>query len=240
MNIIVKLKKLFMKKAGIFEVWDTSAISTWFDEFVKSAITQGIKVIVPEGVLHELSAGRHSYEKCRDAYNFINRTKNENVIVYVTKDVMRSWPIDEQIVAIAYEYHKKGYDVRLVTCDRDQANKAYYRGVSYRLLKGNREYPIAKKENLQQSNSQPKVENKPYKTAPVRKALSIPCVTKNSVKYISVKYGIAVYDAKGKRKIGRDNLIAVSNTDVFTYKEHNYKIESVTDTSIFLRRIDSA
>lgn len=226
-NVIIKIKNFFRRHKGLFEVWDTSAISTWFDIFENHVNADGINVIVPEGVSHEISMGRRAYEKCRVAYEFINEAKkNGKLTVYVTKDNMRSWLVDEQVVAIAYEYHKKGYSVKLVTCDRDQSVKADYRGLKAELLKGKRpaetetekEQPILATEN----------------------ELKIPCITRGKITYVNVKQGMAVYDTKGKRKIGRNNLIEIASTDTLIYKDLRYKIQMVLENEILLKRMSSA
>ena len=234
MNVFIKIKNFFRRHAGQFEVWDTSAISTWFDKFKEKINKQEFNILVPEGVSHELSMGRHNHEKCRIAYDFIQNAKKEGKLkVIVTKDKMRSWAIDEQVVATAYDYFKKGYNVSLITCDRDQANRATYRGMDVKCLNGTRIRKIPNAVNKHRF-----VETNVKTDINSDGKIKVECLRKGKLLYINVNRGIAVYDSKGKRKIGRDNLIPVINSDVFVLRNCSYMIESAVDNYIILKKVD--
>lgn len=233
MSIIVRLKRLIKKCKGKYQVWDTSAVSTWLDK-LHIQVNNGVNIIIPEGVTHELSVGRRNHENCRKAYNYVKEGRARNLRVHVTSDKMRSWAVDEQIVAITYEYFKAGYDVVLVTCDHDQAYKARLRGLEVQLLAGSRAQTkfveVPKKENNPTT-----VEQKEILT--LDDELVIPCITKGKDHYINVKHKISVYSQKGKRQFGRENLIPVKVTDVCEYMGYKYNIQRITDTNITLKKI---
>ncbi len=239
MEAIIKIRRFFKKNYGIVELWETSAICTWPEVFIERVLSKKVHVIVAEGTIHELSAGRHHHEVCRKLYYFIMDAKKTGLIIIdVPKTEMMAMPIDDQIVIGAYERYRKGYNITLVTCDVDQASKAENRGVNVQLLKGNKEQQSSKILKPKQTTIK-KEEDKPKKIEEVDGELVIPCITKGNVIYINVRQGVIVYDAKGKRKIGRDNLIAVSIMDILVYREQKYMIQSTTDTYINLKRIDS-
>ena len=227
MSIIVRLKRLINKRKGVFQVWDTSAIITWLDR-LKTELDNGTNVIVPEGVVHELSVKRRSHERFKNAYTFVKECVVKNMKVHVTSDKMRPWAIDEQVVAITYnEYYKKGYEVKLVTCDHDQAYKARLRGMEVELLAGNR--------SIQKAN--------PDETAPVieevkpEEEMAVPCVMRGKEHYINVKSKLSVYNAKGKRKIGKNDWLLVDSTDVLACGEYKYLIRAMTENSLLLKKM---
>jgi len=232
-SLIISIKRLFRYSKQQYYVYDTSYISRCFGRFVKEVEKGNAKHVVTEGVAHELSAGRREHEICRKAYSYINGSNSpENLEVAVTPDSMHSWPVDDQVVAIAYEYFKKGYNVTLVTCDVDMANKAKYRGLKFELVPGSRnvksEIPNEEIRKKSQFNIA-SVENK--------ELLRVPCVVKGKTTYINVGQNVAVYDSKGKRRIGKERLIPVIITDTLNYKGVYYKILSLTDNCIHLRKV---
>lgn len=241
MNIFVKLKKFFRRRDEVFEIWDTSALSTWSDIFMKNVLSEKIRVIIAEGTNHEISNGRHNHKVCRTVYHFIRKYKKVGLIeIDIPKNEMLSAPIDDQVVVAAYERYKKGFDITLVTCDVNQASKAEDRGVKVQLLKGVRdEDEISEKIDNHTSSVKTKNQAK-LEIKETQSELVVPCITKSNKVYINVKQGIAVYDAKGKRKIGKENLIEVSKADSLVYKERKYSIEAVADTYIALKKFDSA
>lgn len=241
-KLILEFKR-WLRKGAKVEVWDTSAISTWFDEFTKSVNTGLVEVIVPEGVEHELSKGRRNHENCRVAHNYIKSNKiskinpNGKIKVYVTDDNMRSWPIDEQVVGIAAKHYKKGYNVTLVTCDRNQSDKAQDMEIEVCLLAGNRAYPVKPKILTERPE---RFQRKPETTIPQAKdQISVPCVAKGNMIYIDVNQKVAVYDAKGRRKIGKDDLIPVTASDTYKYREATYQAASITKKELTLKKMDS-
>jgi len=237
MSIIVRLKQMLRMHKGNYEVWDTSAISNWLDVF-KSKVKAGkTTIILHEGVVHELSVGRRNHEICRKAYEYVISLKSDRILKISTRDATRSWTIDEQVVDAVAEYHKKGYNVYLVTCDKDQAYKAEIKGLECMYLNVNKE----------DVNKKPSI-NKPVKATTTEKPqdtiatpiLNIPCIKKNKINYIDVKCRITVYDNRGKRKIGKNELIPILISDRFEYKNHIYAIQALTDAYVTLKRVDSA
>ena len=256
MNVVIKIKRFLRRNSRTIEVWDTSAISTWFDRFVESISKEGVQVVVPDGVEHELSSGKRKYENCRKAYEYImaNKVTQSNpqgkLKVYVIDDQMRAWAVDDQVIGIATKYYRQGYDVKLVTCDVDQCNRAKDRMLDVILLKGVRFNSNKKQENA------PKPEKANQVSQPIRRQnvqekntasikqdkdqLVIPCVRKGNELYISVDHHVSVYDSKGRRKIGRGELVSITTKDSFVYKEKNYELVSLTSTELTLKKMDSA
>lgn len=247
-NFFTKLKKLFINSDKHFEIWDTCAISTYFDKFLDSVNKEEIHVIVPEGVSHELSAGRRAREVCREAYKFINESKNGKLTLYVTKDYMRSWKVDEQVVAIAYEYYKKGYNVTLITCDRDMANNAENRGLTVNLLKGNRnqaqqiqvENNIEKKPEPEKIEQEKRVEDKPTNTGEI----VIDCEWVDGVPYVADNnLPVTIYDFKGKKvnphTMANGTKLPVRRGSVAVYEGNRYTF-NLKGGKILLKRMDSA
>lgn len=235
MNIIVRLKRLFRKNAGEYRLPDTSAWSTYLDK-IKKWVEQGEKVVVTEGTRQELRDGYRKYEVCRLAYDYIS--SNPKLLFPITKDKMKSWPVDDQNVAIAYEFYNKGLNVTFVTCDREQAHKARIRGLNVELLPGHSSQP--KKVNEPKRVVKPAQSLKAIESEIEVKSdgeLTVPCITKGKERYISVKLDVAVYTNKGKRRIGRENLVPVQPTDVLSYMNCNYTIEQITDTYIALKKM---
>ena len=241
MSIIVRLKQMLRMHKGNYEVWDTSAISNWLEVF-KSKIESGkTTIILHEGVVHELSVGRRNHEICRKAYEYVISLKSDMILKIATRDATRSWTIDEQVVDAVAEYYKKGYNVTLVTCDKDQAYKAEIKGLKCRYL-------IVKKDDVIQKPEIDKLEktlkkDEPKEVKEIKKTvaapiLEIPCIKLNKINYIDVKHRITVFDNRGKRKIGKNELIPILFSDTFEYMNHRYAIQALTDTSITFKRVD--
>ena len=135
MAVIRFILSLFRRRDGQYEVWDTSALSNHFELF-KQTLQQGkTTLIIPEGVSHEISVGRRNNENCKEIYKFIEgNVRNPRLHVDVATNEIRSWPVDEQVVYTVEKYYKKGYTVRLVTCDRDQSFKAKIKELDVELI----------------------------------------------------------------------------------------------------------
>lgn len=133
MSLLLRIKRWQKRNGPRIEVWDTSAISSFLTTLMeKLQFEKNYKLIVPEGVMHELRSGFRNFEKCRLAYNFLLRQKeamSPNVIFEPTPDEARSWSIDEQVVFTAKKYSIQGYRVKLITCDKDQSFRADIQGV---------------------------------------------------------------------------------------------------------------
>ena len=74
-SLLTHIKKLINGNHKV-QVWDTSAISNHYNAFIKTVCDGKVEVIVPEGVLHELSEGRHQFAICKKAYEFSTQLSN--------------------------------------------------------------------------------------------------------------------------------------------------------------------
>lgn len=235
MNIIVRLKRLFRGNAGEYRLPDTSAWSGYLDD-IKKWVKQGIKVVVTEGTRQELRNGYRKYAECKEAYDYI--TSTPELVFPITGNEMKAWPVDDQNVAIAEKYYNKGFDVTLVTCDKEQAHKARIRGLNVSLLRGQSYH--YKKNNEFQKTTKPVQNEKPVEPEVEVKSngeVAVPCITKGKEKYISTKHDVEVYSNKGKRRIGRENLILILPTDVLVYNDCNHTIQEMTDTYVTIKKM---
>ena len=230
-SIIVRIRRLLKNQKNKIEIWDTSAIRAWFDRLM-DALNVGSKekVVIPEGVMHELSASRHNSITCREKYNFLSSYTGGRLMIHVTDDKKRAWSVDEQVIAALQEYHNKGYNVTLVTCDRDQAYRARLKGLAVELLAGSK--PAEDVKTILEEG-----ENVTLKKD-VAEQITIPCITKGDDSFISVKLGFAVYGNTGKRKIGKQNLIQIAKSDVLEHDERKYRISNMSNTCILLARVN--
>lgn len=242
MNIIVRFKRLLRMHKGRFEVWDTSALSNWLDKLKREIERkERITVIIPEGVIHELSVGRRNYERARLAYEYIKNSDTERLRVDVTDDNKRAWTVDEQVVAVVEKYANKGYNVTLVTCDIDQAYKAKLKKLNVNLLKSYKEFDAKNPtENSKQNKTNSIKLGKPIIEIPQpTDEISIPLIQIGKEKYISVKHRIEAYDNKGKRKIGKFEKIPILPTDSFKCQNYTYRIQAITNEKLILKRVDT-
>ena len=242
MNIIVRVKQMLKKNKGCFEYWDASATVNWPD-LLKEKISgnNDVIVVITEGTMHELSGLRHSIKKAREVYWFIKNVKSSKLIIEVTDDKTRSWTIDEQVVNAVYKAYKKGYDVRLVTCDQDQAYKAEIKKLKYTLLRGAR-YPQVEKQpkgNIQKSSDKPKSNQPTILPTEIKEEITVPYKKVGKENYIDVKTRISVYDSRGRRKIGRANMISIQLTDTFVYKNITYRIKNMEQNILTLKKQNS-
>ena len=215
------------------EVWDTSALSHWLDMLVKTVDNEKIKVIITEGVIHELSVGRHKFEKARNAYFFVKDTNKDNLVRLPTDDKVRTWTVDEQVVYVAEKYRRLGHDVMLVTCDQCQAFRAELKGIKVKLLEGNREIP--KNFELKQT---PKIVATVGKR-PTNKfggELKLDYKKQGNDFYIPLISRMEIYDTRGKRRVGKNETIQISKTDKVVYYNCEYMISEITDNKIILTR----
>ncbi len=216
------------------EVWDTSAVSHWLDMLAKTVDEGKVDVIVTEGVIHELSVGRHKFEKARNAYFYVRDTEKENLLKLVTEDKIRTWTVDEQVVYVAEQYHKEGHDVTLVTCDQCQSFRAELKGLKTNLLDGRREVPAHF-----QVKSKPKVVATAGENATNKFGgeIKLDYKKRGNELYIPLVSGMEIYDARGKRRIGKNGQVQISKTDRVLYYNLKYSITQLTDTKVVLTRI---
>lgn len=242
MSIVTFVKRLFRKKKK-YEVWDTSAISNHFEEFKQELRNNANKIIVvPEGVSHEISCGRKHNDICKDIYKFIEgNLRNPRLIVEVTPNNVRSWEVDEQVIYIAELYSKRGYDVKFITCDRDQSLRARLKKLNTVLI------PVVKTKNIT-PNVQKSIEHIP-RVVPVNenKDLTFAYDNKEEFELPTKKLGkqcivntsrfISVYDQRGKRKIPKDGAVIVTRDDLIYYKDRPYTIKTINNASLSLVRL---
>ncbi len=246
MDVILGIKRILRKHEGIFEVYDTSAAINYPNK-LKETVEQdnNIIVVMPEGTVHELSLIRHRIENARIAYEYIKRTQSNKLIKEVAADSTRAWTIDEQVIDIVYKYHKKGRVVRLVTCDQDQAYKAGLKKLTCVLLPGSRTTQTVRQlkettpKNAFGTKSQLTSKQPQNITSEIKDEINVPYKKIGKENYIDVNTRIAVYDNKGKRKIGKAELIKVLITDSFVYKNQNYRIIKIEDSILTLKRVGS-
>lgn len=236
MKILTKVVKFFRKITNTrecIEVWDTSAISTWLDLLVKKVNAGKTKIVIVEGVIHELSVGRHKFEKARNAYFYVKDTKQENLLKLVTEDKIRTWSVDEQIVYVAEKYHKAGHDVKLVTCDQCQALRAEMKGLNIALLDGSRELPKGFEIKRSSKVVATSGENDINKFG---SEIKLDCKKCGDGFYIPLISGMEVYDNRGKRRFGKENTLQILKTDKILYYNSEYIISEQTDNKIVLTR----
>lgn len=242
MCIVLGFKQWIHRNDRAVMVIDTCVISNFFEWFVNVVNSGEFLIVVPQGVFREICTGRQKYEVCRRAYKFIEKAKkDELLIVPVASDKIKSWVVDDQVVAEAERYFKKGHKTELVTCDYNMASNAQDIGVPVNLMRApkNRLEDQLDKINAKRNNKTEKQETGVLtKEETSDNELKLPCITKNKTTYISVKQGVAVYDVKGKRKVGRDNLIIVTSTDIFEYNQHNYMVKSIGKDVIHLKKVE--
>lgn len=234
LGAIAKLWRRVTKTSQRMEVWDTSAVSTWLD-ILRSKIESRdeTKIVITEGVIHELSVGRHKFEKARNAYNYIYNATSDKILKVVTEDKVRAWTVDEQIIYTASIYAKSGHNVVLVTCDKDQAFRAGLQGIKTKLLEGNREalktVPVQPKPKIVATSGE-KQQNM------FGNEIKLECTKRGQRLYISVISGIEIYDNRGKRRIGKDKIVEIQPTDKVVYFGMQYKITSITDKQLILEK----
>lgn len=240
MNVFVRLKNLLKKNKGKYEIWDTSAVSVWLDRLIATLNSESkITVIIPEGVVHELSAGRRNYDRCKKAYEYITTCKSSKLKIEVTEDSHRAWTIDEQIVATAEKYYKKGYKAVLITCDKDEAYKAGLKGIESEVLYTKKQGGKEKSQKILRT-TQTVIKKEPKKEPEIAvegENITIPCIVINKGKYINLIRGIEVYSPNGKRKIAKDNMLPVCLYDKVIFMDIEYTISQITDTYISLKKV---
>lgn len=233
MILVNVINKIFRKQKKICKVCDASVLRNHFDT-VKEMVETKLDwlIVIPEGVLHEISVAKYVDKLCRIIYNYltINSKKYSNLVVEVAEDSIRSWSVDEQGIHVVEKYCKKGYDAELLSCDREQCFRAELKKVKYNLL------PVAKdskKLNVTKKKVKPLqiiTENPKKFTVP---QISIEYIVLNKEKYLKFNKNLSVYDSKGRRRIGKDGYIKFETTDKFYYFEKEYIIEKIENKKVF-------
>lgn len=236
MSIIVWLKRMFRGRKQEFEVWDTSAISIWTDKFKSQLQSEtSTVVVVPEIVFKQLSAGKHKFERARKAYEYILEYTGNKLRFAVVNKESRKLSANEQVISVVEEYYNKGYNVTLVTCNHNQADMAEIKKYKVFLLAGNRKNKPnndnQKVGNFNMANNKKEVVgnlNEDEKRVKCKK------IGKNT--YIAMYPGVAVYDNRGKRRIGQNNKVMVSLFERVVLDDVEYMVKDITETRVILKR----
>lgn len=235
MRIIVWLKRLLKKAKAKAQVWDTSAVSNYFEEF-KEVVEKGeVKIFVPEGVSHELHVGK-SYH-CAVAYDYIVSAERQDKIRVVP--IENKAEVDYQVIELAKMLWAKSYDVTLVTCDKEQATNAERRNVETLRLP----VVINRPERREPYNWKKEPTLEPMESKAVTESLNnsevrIPCIKRGNVYFIRAS-AAAVYTHKGKRKFGREGFIEITSNDVCEIGGKKYEVCKIKDKNIVLRTYSS-
>lgn len=220
-------------------VYDTCALIHYFEEFKKKVKEHQVYVIVPEGVLHEISVGRHKNDVCKVIYDYIKEARmlSSKLIVEVTDDKIRNWSVDEQVVYVASKYKKRGYDTTIISCDIDLCFRAELKNIKADLLLVPRNVNSSNNGKVNSKNLRKTIlfENVPDKFA--LPSISLTYVLKNNKKYILLKKYLAIYDKKGKRKIGKDGYIHFEDTDKIYFCDSEYKVVQIKNNQIIIEKV---
>lgn len=234
MAIIRFIMSLFRGRNN-YEVWDTSALSNHFELF-KQTLQQGQTImIIPEGVSHEISVGRRNNENCKEIYRFLEgNIRNPRLRVEVANDAIRSWAVDEQVVYTVEKYHKKGYTVRLISCDRDQSFKARLKELNVELLPVSRSKVAAYQEIDEHIRGLASKQNEAPVIVPVSseheqstEELELPSRMVGKQCVLQFDKHVSVYDNRGKRKISRPEGTVIARDDTVYYKNAKYVIKRI-------------
>lgn len=245
MKIIRFIKSLFRRRAGKYEVWDTSALSNYFEDFKQKLQQDNITIVIPEGVSHEISVGKKNNDNCKEIYKFLEgNIRNPRLILAVTPDKIRSWEVDEQVIYTANMYYDMGYDTVLVTCDRDQSFRAKLKKLAVNLMpvvKAKTEETNTNTENLASNTEHVPVVVPVEPIAPKEEKQDdeeIKLAAKIVGKQCLLKFDrkISVYDSKGKRKIPRTEGVAVSLNDMVYYNNTAYIISKIQTNLVIAKK----
>lgn len=240
MKLITIIKRVF-RKGKHYQVWDTSALSNHFESFKNTLKSrENIKVVIPEGVSHEISVGRRNNDNCKEIYKFIEgNVRNPRLIVAVTPDSTRSWAVDEQVIYTAQQYNERGYTTTLITCDRDQSFRAGLKGLETRLIPAKAGKTSFQKV-IEQAEVETMLEPSPVidkQVEPEKNEIVLKSRMVGKQLWINWDKNLSVYDAKGKRKIPRDESVQLSMHDTIYYKGVKYDIKKVASNEVTLTKI---
>lgn len=245
MNVIVWVKQLFRGRKQKFEVWDTSAISIWTDKLEAQLESEDNTVIVvPEVVMKQLSEGRHKFERARKAYKYLLDYTGDKLRFAVANEKRRALPANEQVISIVGDYYNKGYDVTLVTCNHTQSLMAGLRKYNELLLAGNRESNGANASKQQSTKNNQKAGT--LNMAKTRKEVDcnlnenekqVKCKRIGKDTYIIAHPGVAVYDNRSKRRIGKNGRVMVRLLERVVWDDVEYMVKSITETHVILKRM---
>lgn len=186
------------------------------------------KIILLQSIYHKLSEGSGLYN---DAYYGITNNNSDKLLFYHIKDELLAFPIEEQIIKVAQKYFKKGYDIKIVTCRCDMANKAKLNGIEVEILSINNGGNIMKFENKNKI-----IENTEEETVLLDK-ITIPYITRGKQLYISTKNKIDVYDRRGIRRIAKNKLLFVQLSDTFLSGKTKYIIQKIEGENLILIKL---
>lgn len=244
MNIIVWIRRLFRGRKQKIEVWDTSAISIWTDK-LKSQLESDSNtiVVIPESVMKQLSEGRNKFERARKAYKYLLDYTGENLRFAVVDKDSRMLSANEQVISVVGEYYNKGYDVTLITCNQSQAFMAGLRKYNQLLLAGNRESDAVNSSKQQSTKNDQKAGTvnmaKPRKEVECNLSENekqLKCKKIGKDIYIIAQPGLAVYDSRSKRRIGKNGKVMVKLSEHVVWDDVEYIVKAITETHVILKR----
>ena len=225
-------------------MWDTSALSNYFEHF-KQKLQGNTTIVIPEGVSHEISVGRKNNDNCKEIYKFLEgNIRNPRLILAVTPDNIRSWAVDEQVIYTANRYYDMGYDTALITCDRDQSFRAKLKKLAVDLMpvvKAKTEDTNNNTENLASNTAHvpvvvPVEPIAPKEEKQIKEEIKFPAKTVGKQCLLKFDRKISVYDSKGKRKIPRNETIAVSLNDMVYYNNEAYIISKIQNNLVIAKK----
>ncbi|MBR6689004.1 MAG: hypothetical protein IKL68_03195 [Clostridia bacterium] len=236
------IMNLFRRRTGQYEVWDTSALSNHFELFKKTLQEGLVTLIIPEGVSHEISVGRRNNDNCKEIYKFIEgNIRNPMLHVEVASDAIRSWAVDEQVVYTVEKYHKKGYTIRLITCDRDQSFKAKLKELNVELLSVSRARVAAYaqidkhiRELASKQEDAPVIVPVNTETEQKNEDIELPARIVGKQCVLAFNKNVSVYDNRGRRKIPRPEGTVVANGDTVYYKDEKCVIKKICRDTVVM------
>lgn len=236
MSLTSFFEKIVRKQKTICKVYDTSAIRNYFGIFKEIVETKNDwLIVVPEGVLHEINVAKSVDKLCRIIYNYITTYSKEksNLRVEVTEDNIRNWSVDEQVIHVVEKYQKKSCDAELVSCDKEQCFRAELKGIKCSLLPVvSKEFTAQKfKNNFSSIKGTTKFDEKKAQEISPSK-ISVPIIIINGDKYLNVNRYLAVYDKKGRRKIGKEGYLKFDPTDKFLCNDREYIISKLESNKV--------
>ena len=66
--------------------------------------------------------------------------------------------------------------------------------------------------------------------------MTIPYIKRGKEMFISVRYGIAVHDHSGRRRIGKNDFVQVTGSDLLSYMGNEYKVSSLDENCLYLTK----
>jgi len=243
MKIIRFIKRTFRGRKR-YEIWDTSALSNYFELFKKKLQSdEKVKLVIPEGVSHEISVGRRNNEHCKEIYKFIEgNIRNPRLIIELANDSTRGWTVDEQVIYVANRYCVNGYDATMVTCDRDQSLRARLHEINVIFMSAAKHKEVKSDTTKATENDESKtpvvvpmdtvVEQKETEQSNIKDEIKMPSRMVGKQCWLEFNKHASVYDARGKRKISRPEGTVVTYGDTIQYNNTYYIVRKISKNEV--------